>query len=113
MKKKVRKNQLTERKLIVSVILRAVKDYLDGNNPHKIDRLRSKGQDHELSQLEKNFRSAKFWIFDEKDTDYIFSFEKCCEIISVSPQRIRRGLDQLIQTNDHASAKRNIHQPVT
>ncbi len=92
-------NQVTERKLIVSVILRAVKDYIDGNNPHKIDRLRAKGQDHELSQLEKNFRSAKFWIFEEKNTDYIFSFEKCCEIISVSPQRIRRGLKQLIQTN--------------
>ncbi|MFQ5649549.1 MAG: hypothetical protein ACE5IY_06365 [bacterium] len=61
--------------------------------------MRAKGQDHELSQLEKNFRSAKFWIFEEKNTDYIFSFEKCCEIISVSPQRIRRGLQQLIQTH--------------
>ena len=94
-----RANQVTERKLIVSVILRAVKDYIDGNNPHKIGRLRDKGQDHELSQLEKNFRSAKFWIFEEKNTDYIFSFEKCCEIIAVSPQRIRRGLTQLIQSN--------------
>jgi|SRR3990172_973850 len=92
-------NQITERKLIVSVILRAVKDYIDGNNPHKIGRLQAKGQDHELSQLEKNFRSAKFWIFEEKNTDYIFSFEKCCEIISVSPQRIRRGLEQLIESN--------------
>ncbi len=96
---KKRANQVTERKLIVSVILRAVKDYVDGNNPYKIDRLREKGQAHELSQLEKNFRSAKFWIFEEKNADYIFSFEKCCEIISVSPQRIRRGLTQLIQTN--------------
>ncbi len=94
-----RGNQVTERKLIVSVILRAVKDYIDGNNPHKIGRLRAKGQDHELSQLEKNFRSAKFWIFEEKNAEYIFSFEKCCEIISVSPQRIRRGLIQLIQAN--------------
>lgn len=93
-------SELTERKLIVSVILRAVKDYIDGNNPHKIHRLREKGQAHELSQLEKNFRSAKFWIFEEKNADYIFSFEKCCEVISVSPQRIRRGLAQMHQPND-------------
>ena len=38
----------TERKLIVSVILRAVKDYLDGNNPYKINRLKSKGHEHEV-----------------------------------------------------------------
>ena len=106
-------NQVTERKLIVSVILRAVKDYIDGNNPHKIDRLRAKGQDHELSQLEKNFRSAKFWIFEEKNADYIFSFEKCCEIISVSPQRIRRGLKQLIQTNYRTPTNNNMHHPVS
>jgi hypothetical protein len=86
----------TERKLIVSVILRAVKDYIDGNNPYKINRLKAKGQEHELSQLEKNCRSARFWLFEEKNTEYIFSFEKCCEIISVSPERIRRGLTQLI-----------------
>ena len=92
-------SQITEQKLVVSVILRAVKDYIDGNNPQKIGRLRAQGQDHELSQLEKNFRSAKFWIYEERNADYIFSFEKCCEIISVSPQRIRRGLQQLIQTN--------------
>lgn len=92
-------SHITERKLVVSVILRAVKDYIDGNNPQKIGRLRAQGQEHELSQLEKNFRSAKFWIYEERNADYIFSFEKCCEIISVSPQRIRRGLEQLIQTN--------------
>lgn len=86
-----------ERKLIVSVILRAVKDYLDGFNVSKITRLKSKGLDHELSQLQKNCKSARFWLYEEKDTDYIFSFEKCCEIISVSPERIRRGLRQLIQ----------------
>jgi len=102
---KKRANQVTERKLIVSVILRAVKDYIDGNNPYKINRLRDKGQAHELSQLEKNFRSAKFWIFEEKNADYIFSFEKCCEIISISPQRIRRGLEQLIKTNYPATAE--------
>ena len=95
----IRSNQVTERKLIVSVILRAVKDYIDGNNPHKIHRLKEKGQDHELSQLEKNFRSAKFWLYEEKNADYIFSFEKCCEIISISPERIRRGLKQLIRSN--------------
>lgn len=100
-----------ERKLIVSVILRAIKDYIDGNNPYKIDRLRAKGQDHELSQLEKNFRSAKFWIYEEKNTDYIFSFEKCCEVISVSPERIRRGLKQLIQTN-FSTANKEMRQAV-
>ncbi len=100
-----RRGRITERKLIVSVILRAVKDYIDGNNPYKIHRLRSKGQDHELSQLEKNFRSAKFWIYDERNTDYIFSFEKCCEVISVSPERLRRGLKQLIHTNFDAPKK--------
>lgn len=94
-----KKNNTTERKLVVSVILRAVKDYIDGNNPNKINRLKAKGQDHELSQLEKNFKSAKFWIYEEKNADYIFSFEKCCEIISISPERIRRGLKQLIETN--------------
>lgn len=106
-----RANQVTERKLIVSVVLRAVKDYIDGNNPHKINRLRAKGQDHELSQLEKNFRSAKFWIFEERNNEYIFSFEKCCEIISISPQRIRRGLEQLIQTN-YQTPKSEIRQAV-
>jgi len=99
------KTQFTERKLIVSVILRAVKDYVDGNNPNKINRLRSKGQDHELSQLEKNLKSAQFWIFEEKNADYIFSFEKCCEIISISPQKIRRGLVQLIQADFTVSDK--------
>ncbi len=93
------RNQLTERELIVRVILRAVKDYIDGNNPSKIDRLHAKGQEHELSQLEKDCRSARFWIYEERNTDYVFSFERCCEVISVSPERIRRGLRQLIQTN--------------
>jgi len=92
-------NNVTERKLVVSVVLRAVKDYLDGHNSHKINRLKSKGQDHELSQLEKNCKSAKFWLYEEKDSDYIFSFEKCCEIISISPERLRRGLNQLIDAN--------------
>lgn len=108
-----KRNQLTEHKLVVSVMLRAVKDYIDGKNPTKIGRLRAKGQEHELSQLKKNFRSAKFWIFEEKNADYIFSFEKCCEIISVSPQRIRRGLKQLIKTNGKSPTKNNIHQPVS
>ncbi len=94
-------SHITERKLVVSVILRAVKDYIDGNNPHKIGRLRAQGQAHELSQLEKNFRSARFWIYEDRSDEYIFSFEKCCEIISISPQKIRRGLEQLIQTNYH------------
>lgn len=92
-------NNITERKLVVSVVLRAVKDYLDGHNPHKIHRLKSKGQDHELSQLEKNCRSAKFWLYEEKNSDYIFSFEKCCEVISISPERLRRGLNQLIEAS--------------
>lgn len=94
-----RGNNVTERKLVVSVVLRAVKDYLDGHNPQKISRLRSKGQDHELSQLEKNCKSAKFWLYEEKNSDYIFSFEKCCEVISISPERLRRGLRQLIEHN--------------
>ncbi len=108
----LKKNQGIERKLIVSVILRAVKDYVDGNNPNKIGRLRAKGQNHELSQLEKNFRSAKFWIFEEKNADYIFSFEKCCDIIAISPQRIRRGLNQLVHTNGHSTTN-NAPQPVS
>lgn len=92
----MRSNSITERKLVVSVVLRAVKDYLDGHNPYKIRQLRKKGLEHELSQLEKNCKSAKFWLYEEKNSDYIFSFEKCCEIISVSPDRIRRGLKQLV-----------------
>lgn len=92
-------SHIKERKLIVSVILRAVKDYIDGNNPQKIGRLKEHGQDHELSQLQKNSRSARFWIYEERNAEYIFSFEKCCEVISVSPEKIRRGLNQLIQTN--------------
>lgn len=99
-------HSITERKLIISVILRAVKDYLDGHNVHKISRLKAKGLEHELSQLEKNCRSAKFWLYDEKNSDYIFSFEKCCEIISISPDRIRRGLRQLIETKfNHDNGK--------
>lgn len=94
-----RGNDVTERKLIVSVVLRAVKDYLDGHNPYKITRLRSKGQEHELSQLEKNCKSAKFWLYEERNADYIFSFEKCCEIISISPEKLRRGLNQLVITH--------------
>lgn len=101
-------NNITERKLVVSVILRAVKDYLDGHNIHKIARLKAKGLEHELSQLEKNCRSARFWLYEEKDSDYIFSFEKCCEIISISPERIRRGLTQLIQRN--IDQKRRLHR---
>jgi hypothetical protein len=97
MDKKVK--NVTERKLVVSVILRAVKDYLDGHNDHKIERLKAKGLEHELSQLEKNCKSARFWLYEERNSDYIFSFEKCCEIISISPERIRRGLSQLIQNN--------------
>ncbi|MFQ5638753.1 MAG: hypothetical protein ACE5IR_12245 [bacterium] len=93
-----KKDSVTERKLVVSVVLRAVKDYVDGHNPYKIGQLKSKGLDHELSQLQKNCKSAKFWLYEERNSDYIFSFEKCCEIISVSPERIRRGLRQLIQT---------------
>ncbi|RMD90078.1 MAG: hypothetical protein D6813_09690 [Calditrichaeota bacterium] len=92
-------SNITERKLIVSVILRAIKDFLDGHNVHKIERLKAKGLDHELSELEKNCKSAKFWLYEEKNSDYIFSFEKCCELISISPERIRRGLRQLIQNN--------------
>lgn len=92
-------NNFTERKLVVSVILRAVKDYLDGHNTYKIARLKAKGLDHAINQLEKNCNSAKFWLYEEKNSDYIFSFEKCCEIISISPERIRRGLNQLIQNN--------------
>jgi len=87
---------ITERKLVVSVVLRAVKDYLDGHNPGKISQLQTKGLEHELSQLEKNCKSANFWLYEERNSDYIFSFEKCCEIISVSPDRIRRGLRQLV-----------------
>ena len=94
-------NNVTERKLVVSVVLRAVKDYLDGNNPYKIHQLKAKGLDHELSQLQKNCKSAKFWLYDERNSEYIFSFEKCCDIISVSPDRIRRGLKQLVQTKFH------------
>ncbi|MFQ5824328.1 MAG: hypothetical protein ACE5JB_09760 [bacterium] len=105
MDKKV--NNITERKLVVSVVLRAVKDYLDGHNIHKIARLKAKGLEHDLSQLEKNCKSAKFWLYEEKNSDYIFSFEKCCEIISISPDRIRRGLRQLIQRNFN-SPKREI-----
>lgn len=93
------RNQLTERELIVSVILRAVKDYIDGNNPSKINRLRAKDQEYELSELERDCRSARFWIYEEWNMEYVFSFERCCEVISVSPERIRRGLRQLIQTN--------------
>ena len=101
-------HKYTERKLIVSVILRAVKDYLDGNNPYKINRLKAKGQEHELSQLEKNCRSARFWLFEEKNTEYIFSFEKCCEIISVSPERIRRGLDELVLAREIVRTRRGL-----
>ncbi len=95
--------KITERKLVVSVVLRAVKDYLDGHNPYKIHQMKIKGLEHELSQLQKNCKSAKFWIYDERNSDYIFSFEKCCDIISISPERIRRGLNQLIQTKFHPS----------
>lgn len=101
------KENITERKLVVSVVLRAVKDYVDGHNPYKIGQLKAKGLDHELSQLQKNCKSAKFWLYEEKNSDYIFSFEKCCEIISVSPERIRRGLKQLIQTR-YTPPKSNI-----
>ncbi|RMF63397.1 MAG: hypothetical protein D6743_10785 [Calditrichaeota bacterium] len=65
--------------------------------------MKAKGQDHELSQLEKNCKSAKFWLYDEKGSDYIFSFEKCCEIISISPERLRRGLQQLVRTKFEAA----------
>ncbi|MFQ5602333.1 MAG: hypothetical protein ACE5HS_03590 [bacterium] len=102
----IRVNKITERKLVVSVVLRAVKDYLDGHNPYKINQLKIKGLDHELSQLEKNCKSAKFWLYEEKNSDYIFSFEKCCDIISISPERIRRGLNQLIQTKFEAETSK-------
>lgn len=104
-------NNITERKLVVSVVLRAVKDYLDGHNAYKINRLKSKGQDHELSQLEKNCKSAKFWLYEEKESDYIFSFEKCCEIISISPERLRRGLNQLIKA-DTGNGKNGVRRAV-
>ncbi|MFQ5752438.1 MAG: hypothetical protein ACE5HI_10610 [bacterium] len=94
----IKVNKITERKLVVSVVMRAVKDYLDGHNPYKIRQLKIKGLEHELSQLQKNCKSAKFWLYEERNSDYIFSFEKCCDIISISPERIRRGLKQLIQT---------------
>ena len=105
-------HKYTERKLIVSVILRAVKDYADGNNPYKIHRLKAKGQDHELSQLEKNCRSARFWIYEEKNTEYIFSFEKCCEIISVSPERLRRGLNELILAKVSSPLRREMSRSI-
>lgn len=92
-------NNFKERKLVVSVILRAVKDYLDGYNNLKIARLTAKGLEHELSQLQKNCKSARFWLYEEKNSEYIFSFEKCCEVISISPERIRRGLRQILQNN--------------
>ncbi len=105
------RDNITERKLVVSVVLRAVKDYVDGHNPYKIGQLKAKGLEHELSQLQKNCKSAKFWLYEEKNSDYIFSFEKCCEIISVSPERIRRGLQQLIQTR-YAPAKNKVGSAV-
>ncbi|NIR50284.1 hypothetical protein GWO43_17375 [candidate division KSB1 bacterium] len=105
------KENITERKLVVSVVLRAVKDYIDGHNPNKIGQLKAKGLDHELTQLEKNCKSARFWLYEERNSDYIFSFEKCCEIISISPERIRRGLRQLIEAR-YATPKREIRRAV-
>jgi len=39
----------------------------------------------------KRFAEVERWIFTD-DTDWIFSFVNCCEVLGIKPEYVRQGL---------------------
>jgi hypothetical protein len=60
----------------------------------------------------KRFAEAEAWIL-ETDSEWIFSFINCCEVLGIDPDYLRRGLLPWKQ-GKHArlwSARNQKHQP--
>jgi len=67
-----------EKKLMLAVLQDAMgcyRAYLISSNP----------------QREKRGQEAEQW-FNEKDSEWIFSFENICETLGINPQYVRQGL---------------------
>jgi hypothetical protein len=67
-----------EDKLMVAVLEEALIDYQRGSSAHD-----NKGM--------KRFAEAEAWIL-ETDTEWIFSFVNCCEVLGIAPDYLRQGL---------------------
>jgi hypothetical protein len=68
-----------ERKLMAAVLEEALLDYQRGSSAHDD----KKGRER--------FAKAEAWIL-ETDTEWIFSFVNCCEVLGIAPDYLRQGL---------------------
>jgi hypothetical protein len=68
-----------ERKLMAAVLEEALLDYQRGASAHD----NKKGRER--------FAKAEAWIL-ETDTEWIFSFVNCCEVLGIAPDYLRQGL---------------------
>jgi hypothetical protein len=68
-----------ERKLMAAVLEEALLDYQRGSSAHD----NKKGRER--------FAKAEAWIL-ETDTEWIFSFVNCCEVLGIAPGYLRSGL---------------------
>jgi hypothetical protein len=88
-----------ERELMVAVLEEALIDY---------QRCASARDEKGM----KRFAEAEAWIL-ETDSEWIFSFINCCEVLGIDPDYLRRGLLRWKQ-GKHArlwSARNQKHQP--
>jgi hypothetical protein len=68
-----------ERKLMAAVLEEALLDYQRCSSAHD----NKKGRER--------FAKAEAWIL-ETDTEWIFSFVNCCEVLGIAPDYLRQGL---------------------
>ena len=62
------------KRLMVAIVGRAVDDLIS-NNP-----------------TNRDYLSARAYIDDDRETDYVFSFRNICETLNFDPDYIRRGI---------------------
>jgi hypothetical protein len=67
-----------EHKLIAAVLEEALIDYQRCSNAHD-------------NKERERFAEAQAWIL-ETDTEWIFSFVNCCEVLGIAPDYLRQGL---------------------
>ncbi len=71
-----------ERELLSALLFDGVQSYLNYFN----------------SGYAKRYREAFLWVTSSADTEYIFSFESCCEGLGIDPQGLRLGLINVTRT---------------
>lgn len=74
-----KKQASPEKRLIYAILIYSVIDYLSANR-------------------KSYYRNARKWFFNDKDTDYIYSFHNVCFIMNYDPVKFREKLKKLRRT---------------